>query len=126
MQIVTLADAPGYDSERIVARPFLDATHGNVRVIRLSPGQAHAPFVAPLDSTRVVLRQYPSGCQTGEACAWLASASGRRVTRAPLSQSLGRARLLASISSFLSTAPTHFGCGASVVAYPTQDSHNGC
>lgn len=40
MQIVTLADAPGYDPDHIVARPFLDGTHGNVRVIRLSPGQA--------------------------------------------------------------------------------------
>lgn len=40
MEIVALADAPAYDRDRIVAEPFLDGSQCNVRVIRLSPGQA--------------------------------------------------------------------------------------
>lgn len=43
MKIVTLADAPPYDTERLVAVPFLDGTLCNVRVIRLSPGQSLPP-----------------------------------------------------------------------------------
>ena len=43
MDIVTLADAPAYDGERVVAEPFLEGTQSNVRVIRLSPGQALPP-----------------------------------------------------------------------------------
>jgi quercetin dioxygenase-like cupin family protein len=43
MDIVTLSDAPGYDPERVVARPFLEGSQCNVRVIRLSPGQALPP-----------------------------------------------------------------------------------
>jgi quercetin dioxygenase-like cupin family protein len=43
MDILTLADAPDYDSERVVAEPFLDGSQSNVRVIRLSPGQALPP-----------------------------------------------------------------------------------
>ena len=39
MEIVHLADAPAYDRDRVVARPFLDGSQSNVRVIRLSPGQ---------------------------------------------------------------------------------------
>jgi quercetin dioxygenase-like cupin family protein len=39
MKMVNLSDAPGYDSVRFVAEPFLDGTQSNVRVIRLSPGQ---------------------------------------------------------------------------------------
>ena len=39
MRMTTLADAPAYDSEHVVAEPFLDGTQSNVRVIRLSPGQ---------------------------------------------------------------------------------------
>ena len=38
--MTTLADAPDYDSERFVAAPLLDGSRSNVRVIRLSPGQA--------------------------------------------------------------------------------------
>jgi quercetin dioxygenase-like cupin family protein len=43
MQIARLADAPGYDASRVVARPFLDATQCNARVIRLSAGQVLPP-----------------------------------------------------------------------------------
>lgn len=43
MDIVTLADAPDYDSERVVAQPFLEGSQSNVRVIRLSPGQILPP-----------------------------------------------------------------------------------
>ena len=38
-----LADAPGYDADRVVSKPFLDGSQLNVRVIRLSPGQALPP-----------------------------------------------------------------------------------
>jgi quercetin dioxygenase-like cupin family protein len=43
MQLARLADAPGYDDDHFVAEAFLEATHCNVRVIRLSPGQALPP-----------------------------------------------------------------------------------
>jgi quercetin dioxygenase-like cupin family protein len=43
MKMTTLADAPDYDSERFVAAPMLDGSQSNVRVIRLSPGQALPP-----------------------------------------------------------------------------------
>ncbi len=43
MHLVTLADAPPYDPGRFVARRFLDGSQSNVRVIRLSPGQALPP-----------------------------------------------------------------------------------
>lgn len=43
MELITLADAPPHDPDRIVARPFLDGRQCNVRVIRLSPGQALPP-----------------------------------------------------------------------------------
>ncbi len=43
MDILTVADAAPYDPDRVVATPFADGTHGNVRVIRLSPGQALPP-----------------------------------------------------------------------------------
>ncbi len=43
MDILTLADAPDYDDERVVAQPFLEGSQSNVRVIRLSPGQALPP-----------------------------------------------------------------------------------
>jgi quercetin dioxygenase-like cupin family protein len=43
MQIVTLADAPDYDPERLVAEPLLDGDRSNVRVIRLSAGQSLPP-----------------------------------------------------------------------------------
>lgn len=43
MQIVTLADAPPYDPEAIVAQNLLVGTRSNVRVIRLAPGQTLPP-----------------------------------------------------------------------------------
>ncbi len=43
MKIVTLADAPPYDTEHVVAAPFVDGSQSNVRVIRLSPGQGLPP-----------------------------------------------------------------------------------
>ena len=51
MEIIALADAPAYDSDRVVAEPFLDGSQSNVRVIRLSPGQvlpAHTHGVSDL------------------------------------------------------------------------------
>jgi quercetin dioxygenase-like cupin family protein len=43
MNIITLSDASPYDSERVVAEPFLEGSQSNVRLIRLSPGQALPP-----------------------------------------------------------------------------------
>lgn len=43
MRMITLADAPDYDSERFVAAPLLDGSQSTVRVIRLSPGQTLPP-----------------------------------------------------------------------------------
>lgn len=43
MQIHHLADGPGYDATHVVAVPFADATSGNVRLIRLAPGQQLPP-----------------------------------------------------------------------------------
>ena len=43
MDIVSLSDAPGYDSDRWVGQPFLEGSQSNVRLIRLSPGQALPP-----------------------------------------------------------------------------------
>lgn len=43
MDLVTLADGPAYDSERVVAQPFLEGSQSNVRMIRLSPGQTLPP-----------------------------------------------------------------------------------
>jgi quercetin dioxygenase-like cupin family protein len=43
MEIVTLGDAPGYDVNVVVAQSFLEGPQCNVRVIRLSPGQALPP-----------------------------------------------------------------------------------
>ena len=43
MEIVTLAEAPAYDPDRVVAAALLDGDQSNVRVIRLSAGQALPP-----------------------------------------------------------------------------------
>lgn len=43
MDLVNLTDAPPHDPEGFVAVPFLDGEQGNVRVIRLSPGQTLPP-----------------------------------------------------------------------------------
>jgi quercetin dioxygenase-like cupin family protein len=43
MEIVSIGDAPGYDVDAVVARSLLDGRQCNVRIIRLSPGQALPP-----------------------------------------------------------------------------------
>ena len=43
MEIVSLADAPAYDPEKLVAQPLLEGSQCNVRIIRLSPGQTLPP-----------------------------------------------------------------------------------
>jgi len=43
MKLAKLADGPAYDSTQVVAEPFLEGSRSNVRVIRLSPGQALPP-----------------------------------------------------------------------------------
>lgn len=43
MEIVSLTDAPGYDLNAVVAQPLLEGSQCNVRIIRLSPGQALPP-----------------------------------------------------------------------------------
>lgn len=43
MEIVSLADAPAYDLETVVAQPLLEGSQCNVRIIRLSPGQTLPP-----------------------------------------------------------------------------------
>jgi quercetin dioxygenase-like cupin family protein len=39
VKVVHLAEAPGFDRERFVARPWVDGRRCNVRLIRLAPGQ---------------------------------------------------------------------------------------
>jgi quercetin dioxygenase-like cupin family protein len=43
VEIVSIGDAPGYDVNAVVARPLLEGSRCNVRIIRLSPGQALPP-----------------------------------------------------------------------------------
>jgi quercetin dioxygenase-like cupin family protein len=43
VDIISLDDASGYDSDRVVAEPLMDGSQSNVRNIRLSPGQALPP-----------------------------------------------------------------------------------
>ncbi len=43
VKMVRLADAADYDEERFVAVPLLEGTQTNVRMIRLSAGQALPP-----------------------------------------------------------------------------------
>lgn len=43
MEIVDLNAAAPYDPDRFVAKPLASREHGNVRVIRLAPGQALPP-----------------------------------------------------------------------------------
>lgn len=43
MKFTSLAAAPAYDPERVVAEAFLEGSQSNVRVIRLSPGQTLPP-----------------------------------------------------------------------------------
>ena len=43
MDIITLSEASAYNNDRVVAEPFLEGSQSNVRLIRLSPGQALPP-----------------------------------------------------------------------------------
>jgi quercetin dioxygenase-like cupin family protein len=43
MDIISLSDAPGYDDNRVIAEPLIEGSQSNVRIIRLSPGQALPP-----------------------------------------------------------------------------------
>jgi mannose-6-phosphate isomerase-like protein (cupin superfamily) len=43
VEMISLNDAPGYDSDRLVADSILEGSQSNVRIIRLSPGQALPP-----------------------------------------------------------------------------------
>jgi quercetin dioxygenase-like cupin family protein len=43
VEIMSLRDAPAYDSDRLVAEPLVEGPQSNVRIIRLSPGQALPP-----------------------------------------------------------------------------------
>jgi redox-sensitive bicupin YhaK (pirin superfamily) len=43
MEIHSLADAPGYSDDRLVAVPFAESTQANARLIRLAPGQVLPP-----------------------------------------------------------------------------------
>jgi quercetin dioxygenase-like cupin family protein len=43
VDIVRLSDIPGYDNNKLIAQPFIEGSQSNVRVIKLSPGQAVPP-----------------------------------------------------------------------------------
>jgi quercetin dioxygenase-like cupin family protein len=43
MRTITLSDATPYNPDHIVAEGLLTATHSNVRIIRLAPGQTLPP-----------------------------------------------------------------------------------
>jgi quercetin dioxygenase-like cupin family protein len=43
MELTNIDDAPGYDHDRVVAEALLDGMQSNVRIIRLSAGQALPP-----------------------------------------------------------------------------------
>jgi len=43
VDIISLSNAPGYDDNRVIAEPLLEGSQSNVRIIRLSPGQALPP-----------------------------------------------------------------------------------
>ena len=43
MDIINLADAPGYNPDHLVAEPLLDGLQSSVRIIRLGPGQTLPP-----------------------------------------------------------------------------------
>ena len=43
VDIVRLSDIPAYDNEKLIAQPLIDGSKSNVRVIKLSPGQALPP-----------------------------------------------------------------------------------
>ena len=43
VDIVRLSDILGYDNNKLIAQPFIEGSQSNVRVIKLSPGQALPP-----------------------------------------------------------------------------------
>lgn len=43
VDIVRLSDITGYDNNKLIAQPFIEGSQSNVRVIKLSPGQALPP-----------------------------------------------------------------------------------
>ena len=43
VNIISLRDAPGYDDNRLIAEPLIEGSQCNVRIIKLSPGQALPP-----------------------------------------------------------------------------------
>ena len=43
VDIVRLSDISGYDNNKLIAQPFIEGSQSNVRVIKLSPGQALPP-----------------------------------------------------------------------------------
>jgi len=43
VEITSLNDAPGYGGDRLVAQPLIEGSQSNVRIIRLSAGQALPP-----------------------------------------------------------------------------------
>lgn len=43
MHIVRIQDVEGYQPDRFIAKPLIEGTQSNVRIIRLSPGQALPP-----------------------------------------------------------------------------------
>ncbi|SRR5581483_2221768 len=43
MRVVRIQEDAGYDPARFVARPLIEGDQSNVRIIRLSPGQALPP-----------------------------------------------------------------------------------
>ena len=43
VDIVRLSDIPGYDVDKLIAQPLIEGSQSNVRVIKLSPGQALPP-----------------------------------------------------------------------------------
>lgn len=45
MELHKLSDGPDFSTEHVVAGLFVDGTQGNVRLIRLSPGQVLPPHV---------------------------------------------------------------------------------
>ena len=66
MKIVTLASAPPYDPENLVAAPFLDGAQSNVRVIRLSPGQNLPPHTHAASDLMLFVVEGSGVLDTGE------------------------------------------------------------
>jgi hypothetical protein len=66
IEIISLDDAPGYDSDRLVAQPLIERSVSNVRIIRLSPSQVLPPHrhgASDLDALRRGGRRSPRNCE---------------------------------------------------------------